>query len=106
MRESVFERKFLDTLYTEFPGCFILKNDASLIQGIPDRLFLHNSFWAMLEFKKSLTARMQPNQELYIEKFGEMSFSAFVCPENAEDVLYGLHQAYQAHRDALFSQPK
>jgi hypothetical protein len=101
-RESVFERKFLDALKTEYPDSFVMKNDSGLITGIPDRTFLVGTFWAMLEFKRAKNSAQQANQDWYIEKFKRMSFAAFVCPANAEDVMYGLQQAYQAHRDAFF----
>jgi hypothetical protein len=101
--ESRFERAFIRELKDVFPGCVVLKLDPGYVQGVPDRLLLIDGFWAVLEFKDSRNAPHQPNQDWYIEKFGEMSFASFVYPENAEDVMYGLQQAYQAHRDAFFS---
>ena len=79
-----------------FPGCVVMKNDSSYIQGIPDLLVLYNDRWASLECKKSEGARKQPNQEYYVEKLDSMSFSRFIFPENKEEVLRELQSAFQA----------
>jgi hypothetical protein len=94
MRESRFERQLVDKLEQLFPNCVILKNDSSYLQGVPDRLILHNDRWAMLEVKASATAPTQPNQPYYIDKLNEMSFAAFVYPENEQDVLDALQFAF------------
>lgn len=79
-----------------FPGCIVMKNDSSYIQGIPDLLVLYKNRWASLECKKSEKAKRQPNQEYYIRQMDEMSFARFVCPENKEEVLNELQQTFKA----------
>ena len=93
MVESDFQSKLIKELKTRFPGCMVLKNDASYIQGVPDLLILHNDKWASLEVKRSKKAKHRPNQDYYVEKMNNMSFSAFIFPENKEDVLHDLEQA-------------
>lgn len=91
MLENKFQAKLIKELKDMFPGCIVMKNDASYIQGIPDLLILYNDKWASLECKKSASAVKQPNQEYYVERMNEMSFSRFICPENRDEVLDELH---------------
>ena len=65
------------------------------IQGLPDLLILYGEKWASLECKRSATAKKRPNQDYYVEKMNDMSFSRFVYPENKEEVLNELQQAFQ-----------
>lgn len=92
--ESQYQAKLIQKLCHIFPGCFILKNDSGYMQGVPDLLVLFEDKWAMLEVKESPTAAEQPNQRYYVEKLDSMSFAAFIYPENEEDVLYDLQQAF------------
>lgn len=94
MRESQFQSGLIKRINGLFPGCFILKNDSSYVQGVPDLIVLYESFWAMLEVKKSISARTQPNQDYWVEQLNQMSFAAYVYPENVEDVLYELQRAF------------
>lgn len=91
MLENRFQAKLVKELKDLFPGCIVMKNDASYIQGIPDLIVLHNDKWASLECKKNANAKKQPNQEYYVDKMNEMSFSRFICPENKDEVLDELH---------------
>jgi 3-hydroxymyristoyl/3-hydroxydecanoyl-(acyl carrier protein) dehydratase len=77
-----------------FPGCIILKNDPSYMQGVPDIILLFENMWAMLEIKITALAHKQPNQEYYIALLNRMSFASFIYPENEEDVLYDLQLAF------------
>jgi hypothetical protein len=95
MGESRFEAKVIKTLREMFPGCVILKNDSSNLQGIPDRVIFYNDRWAMLEFKASAKAPSRPNQPYYVDKLNEMSFAAFIYPENEEEVLCALQLALE-----------
>ena len=90
--ESGFQDKLRDELKELFPGCMIFKMDQ--IQGIPDLLILYKNKWASLENKKSANAKRQPNQEYYVDKMNEMSFSRFICPENKDDVLKELVEEF------------
>ena len=96
MLESKFQADLIKDIKSMFPGCVVMKNDSSYIQGIPDLLVLYNDRWASLECKKSEGARKQPNQEYYVEKLDSMSFSRFIFPENKEEVLRELQSAFQA----------
>ena len=98
MLENKFQAKLIKRIKDLFPGCIVMKNDSSYIQGIPDLLVLYNNKWASLECKKSSNSRKQPNQEYYVGKMNEMSFSRFICPENKEEVLHDLQSALQSRR--------
>ena len=90
MLENKFQSKLIKELKEMFPGCIIMKNDSSYIQGIPDLLVLFKNKWASLEVKKSANARRQPNQEYYVGLMNEMSFSKFISPENKDEVIKAL----------------
>lgn len=85
--ERDFQAGFIKELKNTFEGCVILKNDSSYLQGVPDLLVLHKDKWATLEVKKEEKASRRPNQEYYVNKMNEMSFSRFVYPENKDEVL-------------------
>lgn len=95
MLENQFQSKLIDELKSMFPGCIVTKLDSGHIQGIPDLLILYKNKWASLECKKSADAKRQPNQEYYVGKMNEMSFSAFIYPENKEEVLNELQQSFK-----------
>lgn len=90
--ESGFQDRMISTLKDMFPGCMVFKMEKP--QGIPDLLILYGERWASLECKRFERAERQPNQEYYVERMNEMSFSRFVYPENKEEVLYELQQAF------------
>ncbi len=90
--ESGFQDRLIKTIEALFPGCMVFKMDQ--IQGIPDLLVLYRDKWASLECKRSAGAKRQPNQEYYVGKMDEMSFSRFVSPENKEEVLDELQQKF------------
>lgn len=93
MLESKFQRSLIDEIERRFPGAMVLKNDPTYIQGVPDLLVLWNNKWAALEVKKNATASHQPNQDYYVEKMNDMSFSAFIYPENKEEILNAMEQS-------------
>ena len=94
MLESKFQADLKKELEKRFPGCIVTKLDSSYIQGIPDLLVLWRDKWAVLECKKNESAKKQPNQEYYVKKMNEMSFAKFIYPENKEEVLNDLQQAF------------
>ena len=96
MKESEFQRDVIKQIESLYPGCIVLKNDANYIQGIPDFTILYKNKWAMLEFKKSKTAKHRPNQEYYVAMLNDMSFAAFIYPENKEEVLNDLQKSFSA----------
>ena len=92
--ESSFVLELKDALRSRFPGCVIMKLDPNQLQGVPDLLFLWGKHWAILETKRGAKSSRQPNQEYYVEEFGEMSFSAFVHPLNCQEVLDDMERAF------------
>jgi hypothetical protein len=94
MVESLYQRRVIGIIKKLFPGCIILKNDATYMQGVPDIIVLFNDRWAMLEFKISGKATKRPNQDHYIDLLDSMSFASFISPDNEEDVLYDLQCAF------------
>lgn len=93
-RESEFQSKLKKELKERFPGCIVTKLDSGDIQGIPDLLVLYKDKWATLENKRSAKASKRPNQEYYVNKMDEMSFSRFIYPENKEEVLNELGEMF------------
>lgn len=93
--ESRFQSELKKRLYDMFPECIVLKNDANSQQGIPDLVVLWRDKWALLEVKRNENATEQPNQRWFVDKANEFAYGAIVCPENAEEILYELQQAFQ-----------
>lgn len=93
--ESKFQKELMDEIRKLYPGCVILKNDSSYIQGFPDWTILYKDKWAVLEAKRSRTADKQPNQPYYVDKLNSMSYSRFVYPENKDEVLQELQQIFE-----------
>lgn len=91
--ESGFQDRLIKTLKAMFPGCMVFKMDQH--QGIPDLLILYGRRWASLECKQFARAKRQPNQDYYVGKMDDMSFSRFISPENKEEVLHDLQQALE-----------
>jgi hypothetical protein len=108
MTENQYQAKLIKKLGAMFPGCVILKNDSSYQQGVPDLVILWNDYWASLEVKASklaYSASAQPNQSYFIERLDEMSFAAYIYPENEEEILCALQQAFETPRGTRISQP-
>ena len=99
--ESGFQDRLIESLKALFPGCMVFKMDQ--IQGLPDLLILYGKKWASLECKRSATAKKRPNQDYYVEKMNEMSYAAFIYPENKEEILNELERSFQARRSARLS---
>ena len=94
MLENKFQAKLIKELKLIFPGCIVMKNDSSYIQGIPDLLVLYKNCWASLECKKSARASKQPNQEYYVGLMDKMSFARFISPENKDEILNELKRYF------------
>lgn len=94
MIESEYQARLIKKLKQMFPGVVVLKNDATYIQGIPDLSIFYKDRYAMLECKTDEHAPTRPNQPYYVELFNEMSFGAFIYPENQEGVLHDLQRTF------------
>ena len=103
MNERHYQTKLIMKIRELLPGCVILKNDPSYMQGVPDILVLFNDKWAMLELKRSDDANLRPNQEYYIGLLDEMSFASFISPQNEEDVLHDLQLSFGVIRASRVS---
>jgi hypothetical protein len=106
MLESNYQAKLIRKIRRRFPDCIVLKNDTDYIQGMPDLTILYEDRWAILEVKTSENARSQPNQDWYIARLNDMSFAAFIYPENEEEVLDALQQAFRSRRPTRVSLAK
>ena len=95
MLENEFQSNLIKELKLIFPGCIVMKNDSSYIQGIPDLLVLYKNKWASLECKKNASASKRPNQEYYVGLMDQMSFSRFICPENKDEILNELANKFK-----------
>lgn len=103
MTENLYQRKLIQKLERIFPGCVILKNDSGYRQGVPDLIILWGECWASLEVKVHAKASSQPNQDYYVEQLNDMSFAAYIYPENEREVLDALQQAFESPRRARVS---
>lgn len=86
MLESNFKRRVKIRIKSLIPECFMHEMKAGA-SGVPDTLILYGERWALLEFKNSSTAHHQPNQDYYVNYFNSMGFSAFIYPENEDEVI-------------------
>ncbi len=102
MTENKYQAKLIKKIEEIFPGCIVLKTDL-IRQGFPDLLIIWKKYWASLEIKASSVAGLQPNQDHYIKQLNKMSFAAFIYPENEEEVLSALQQAFKPPRRARIS---
>lgn len=98
MRESKYQGELIKKLKRILPGCVVHKNDPGYQQGFPDLLVLWRDRWACLEVKQSAKAAEQTNQRYFVDTLGEMSFAAFIYPENEDEVLNELQLAFGVGR--------
>lgn len=92
---SGYKVKLKKRLRSMFPGCEIQDQDPNIIhQGIPDILIMYGPHWAMLETKAATKSERQPNQEHWVEHYNNLSFAAFIYPENEEEVLNALQAKF------------
>lgn len=95
-RESKFQANLIKKIKELFPDCIVLKNDADYIQGMVDLLVLVGERWFSLECKREENAPHRPNQDYYVTKMNNMSYSRFVYPENEQEVLDELQQTFKS----------
>jgi hypothetical protein len=96
-KENVFQSGLISEIKTRFPGCIVMKNDSSLIPGIPDLTILYRSRYALLECKRSENEPHRPNQDYYVDKANEMGgLARFIFPENKECVLNDMERTFKS----------
>lgn len=98
MLENRFKTQLIREIKERFPGSMVVHLDPNECQGIPDLLILYEDKWAALEGKKSESATHRPNQDYYVDVMNDMSFAAFIYPENKEEVLDELQQTFGLSR--------
>lgn len=105
--ENHFQSALIKEIKGKLEDCVILKNDGSNVpQGFPDLLILYKNQWGALECKREEKADKQPNQEYYVDKLDDMSFSRFISPENKEEVLNELYSTFGLSRSTRVSRRK
>lgn len=102
-KEGPFQTTVRENIEAMLPGAIVIKGDSSYRQGVPDLIVFYEDRWAALEVKKSAKETPRPNQPYYVELLNEMSFSAFIYPENKEEVLRELQQTLRAKRTTRVS---
>lgn len=96
MKENSYQSSLIKKLKTIFIDCIILKNDCNYKQGIPDLTIYYRNKWCTLEVKQSKDASHRPNQDYYVKKMNDMSFSKFIYPENEDEVINELKRFFLA----------
>jgi hypothetical protein len=96
MLERDYQALLIKKIKRLIPGSEVLPLDPNYLQGVPDLLILApTGKWATLEVKASEKSKLRPNQEWYVQHWGEKAFSSFIYPENEEEVLRELKLALQ-----------
>ena len=93
MKEGEYQGASKKKIRKMLPGAIVLKNES--LQGFPDLTILYEDRWATLEVKRSGKEKHQPNQDEYVDLLNEMSFSAFIYPENEKEILDELQRALE-----------
>lgn len=101
MQENEYQMYLVGEIYEIFLPAQQLRdiivyiNDPNYIQGIPDLSVFYRptAKWGMLEVKTSARAKLRPNQQWYIDTWGETIFTSFIYPENEKEVLRALQQS-------------
>ena len=96
--ERKFQKELIDEIKSRLPDAIVMKNDPNYIQGIPDLTILNQDKWAALEIKRDAEAKHRPNQDYYIDKMNDMSFAAFIFPEN-KDFMLGRMVSYLTQKE-------
>lgn len=82
-KESAFEKEVVKFLKSK--GCDVFKMRYAP-EGTPDRLFLKEGFWGMLEVKKSKDAPFRPLQPEKLKRYNDWSYAKAVYPENWHEI--------------------
>ena len=96
MLENRFKTNLIKEIKKRFPGAVVVHLDPHEHQGLPDLLILVGDRWAALEGKQSESSKKRPNQDYYVDLMNNMSFARFIYPENKEEVLNELQQAFES----------
>ncbi len=104
MLEAKYQATVIEKLKKRFPGCVVMKNDSSYQQGFLDLTLLYQDNWAALEVKRYSTSPLQPNQRHFLQQLDDMSFAAIIHPENEEEVLNALQEAFASRGRARVSE--
>lgn len=96
MLENKFKTNLIKEIEKRFPGSYVFHLDPTERQGVPDLLILYKNKWAALEGKRNKNASHRPNQDYYVRTMNEMSYASFIYPENKEDVLNEIQQAFES----------
>lgn len=94
--EGEFKTDLKKELERRFPDSIVTLLDPTYTQGIPDIAVFYKNRWATLEAKVDAKATHRPNQDFYVDTMNSMSFSAFIYPENTEEVLNALEQSLRS----------
>lgn len=103
MNERQYQLKLIKKIESMFPGCLILRNNPNHLQGVPDLIILHSGTWGALEVKLAVDSEIQANQSYYVAMMDDMSFAAFIYPENEQEVLNELQYALTSGRPTRVS---
>lgn len=86
--ESKFQGELKKEIETRIPGSKVIRlNPNDNWNGIPDLLIINGQKWAALESKREEKASHRNHQDYYIEQMNDMSYAAFIYPENKEDII-------------------
>lgn len=96
-KENAYQAELKARIEKRIEGCYVMKNDPTFLQGVPDLVVLHpNGNWATLEVKRSEAAAKRPNQKYYVDDMNRKGFSAFIFPENEKEVLDEMERSLEA----------
>ena len=98
LTEQQFQKKVIERIEKEWPTAIVLKNDPTYLQGFLDLIIFFDDRWAALEVKKTRNSRRQPNQKYWVNITNQMSFGAFVFPENLEEIIRELQRIFNLCR--------
>ena len=96
MLENGFKTKLKKEIKKRYEGSEVFHLNPLEQQGAPDLLILYKNKWAALEGKKDDKASHRPNQDYYVNHYNSMSFARIISPENKEEVLNELDEAFRA----------